>query len=291
MGRASGAGWAGGVPRLRADGDERREEGPPTREPRGGDGCTTATHEPWAHRRRGGPRSRAGGSGGLVLRRGRRRRRGGDAGHHLDRAGGGRDGPRTDHAGGPGVADRLSAPERSPERYTTFEAPPTICIDPATTAYSAEVNTTEGSFTIELDAEAAPRTVNNFVVLARYRYYDGVPFHRIVPGFVIQAGDGDGTPDGSNDIGYTIDDELPGSADAYVDYSVAMANAGPDTGATQFFVVLPGGGAQLTNAYSLFGRVTEGTEVVDAIGDLGGPDQKPTEDVLIEDVRIVERPR
>ena len=181
-------------------------------------------------------------------------------------------------------------PERSSERHSTFEAPPEMCIDPATTSYSAEVDTTLGTFTIELDALRAPVTVNNFVVLSRYRYYEDVPFHRVVPGFVIQAGDGDGTPDGSNDVGYTIPDELPPSAEDYVDYSVAMANRGPDTGATQFFVVLPGGGAQLTNAYSLFGQVTRGTEVVDAIGELGGADQTPTSEVLINDVRIVESP-
>lgn len=179
----------------------------------------------------------------------------------------------------------------SAERVDSFEGPPLMCIDPASTTYSAVLDTTVGSFTIELDPEAAPETVNNFVVLARYRYYEGVPFHRVVPDFVIQAGDGDGTPDGSNDIGYTIDDELPDSPEAYVDYSVAMANAGPGTGASQFFVVLPGGGTRLGADYSLFGRVSEGTGVVDAIGDLGGPDESPSEEVLIEKVTVVESPR
>ena len=104
----------------------------------------------------------------------------------------------------------------------------------------------------------------------------------------IQAGDGDGTPDGSNELGYVIPDELPDSADAYVDYSVAMANRGPETSGSQFFVVLPGGGNQLTAAYSIFGKVTEGTEVVDAIGELGGSDQTPSEEVLINSVTIAE---
>ena len=89
------------------------------------------------------------------------------------------------------------------------------------------------------------------MVLARYHYYDGVPFHRVVPGFVIQAGDGDGDPWGNNDLGYEIDDELPADASAYTDYSLAMANSGPDTNGSQFFVVLPGGGAQLQALYSL----------------------------------------
>lgn len=175
----------------------------------------------------------------------------------------------------------------STERRSTFDGPPAMCIDP-TKSYSAELDTTAGSFTIALDAQLAPETVNNFVVLSRYRYYEGVPFHRVVPGFVIQAGDGDGTPDGNNDLGYVIPDELPDSADAYVDYSVAMANRGPETSGSQFFVVLPGGGNQLTAAYSIFGKVTEGTEVVDAIGELGGSDQTPSEEVLINSVTIAE---
>lgn len=187
------------------------------------------------------------------------------------------------------VATRTPCPpaDESAQRRSTFDGPPEMCIDPAKD-YSAELDTTAGSFTITLDAQGAPETVNNFVVLSRYLYYEGVPFHRVVPGFVIQAGDGDGTPDGSNDLGYVIPDELPDSADAYVDYSVAMANRGPVTGGSQFFVVLPGGGSRLTADYSIFGQVTEGTEVVDAIGDLGGSDQTPSEEVLINSVTITE---
>jgi cyclophilin family peptidyl-prolyl cis-trans isomerase len=181
--------------------------------------------------------------------------------------------------------------EGSPERVASFTGPPEFCIDPETTAYSATFVTSEGEFRADLDADAAPQTVNNFVVLSRYGYYDGVPFHRIVPGFVIQAGDGDGEPWGTNDLGYTIDDELPASNEVYTDYSLAMANAGPDTNGSQFFVVLPGGGAQLTAAYSWFGQVTEGQAVVDAIGALGSGDEQPTTDVLIESVDITETPR
>lgn len=179
------------------------------------------------------------------------------------------------------------ATDGSEQRRSTFDAPPGMCIDPAK-SYSAEIDTTLGRFTITLDPKSAPQTVNNFVVLARHRYYEGVPFHRVVPGFVIQAGDGDGTADGSNDLGYTIPDELPDSADAYVDYSVAMANSGPGTNGSQFFVVLPGGGSRLTASYSVFGQVTEGTEVVDAIGALGGSDETPSKEVLINSVTINE---
>jgi cyclophilin family peptidyl-prolyl cis-trans isomerase len=175
------------------------------------------------------------------------------------------------------------------ERVQVFAGPPPECIDPAAT-YTATFRTSEGEFTAELDTQAAPQTVNNFVVLSRYGYYDGVPFHRIVPGFVIQAGDGDGDPWGNNDLGYQIDDELPADSTAYADYSLAMANAGPNTNGSQFFVVLPGGGAQLQPLYSSFGQVTQGQEVVDAIGALGAPDQTPTEVVLIESVDITETP-
>lgn len=177
--------------------------------------------------------------------------------------------------------------EGSARRVEVFSGPPPTCIDPAA-AYTATFDTTAGSFTATLDAATAPVTVNNFVVLARYHYYDGVPFHRIVPDFVIQAGDGDGEPWGNNDLGYTIPDELPSSAAAYTDYSLAMANAGPDTNGSQFFVVLPGGGAGLQPNYTKFGQVTEGTQVVDEIGSLGNDQQEPTKAVVIKRVTIDE---
>jgi cyclophilin family peptidyl-prolyl cis-trans isomerase len=128
-------------------------------------------------------------------------------------------------------------------------------------------------------------------VLSRYRFYDGVPFHRIVPGFVIQGGDGDGEPWGNNDLGYSFGDELPSGPEAYTDYSLAMANAGPATNGSQFFVVLPGGGQQLNPAnYTRFGEVIAGREVIDLIGSLGNASQEPTEPVVIESVRITQTP-
>lgn len=178
------------------------------------------------------------------------------------------------------------------ERVQVFAGPPPMCIDPAA-SYTATFDTSLGSFTAELDASAAPNTVNNFVVLSRYHYYDGVPFHRVVPNFVIQAGDGDGEPWGNNDLGYEFGDELPESSAAYADYSLAMANAGPDTNGSQFFVVLPGGGQQLQPLYSFFGQVTEGQDIVDAIGALGSAgsaDGRPVEAVVINTITITETP-
>lgn len=177
--------------------------------------------------------------------------------------------------------------EGTAKRVEKFAGPPPTCID-ADATYMAKFSTTKGDFTAALNSAKAPVSVNNFVVLSRYHYYDGVPFHRIVPGFVIQAGDGDGDPWGSNELGYTIQDELPASSDEYADYTLAMANSGPNTNGSQFFVVLPGGGAQLQPSYSLFGQVVEGQAVVDEIGKLGDAQQKPTENVVINSVTITE---
>jgi cyclophilin family peptidyl-prolyl cis-trans isomerase len=178
----------------------------------------------------------------------------------------------------------------SQKRVQQFAGPPPTCIDPGAT-YTAEVTTNKGSFTLQLDPAAAPVATNNFVVLSRYRFYDGVPFHRIVPGFVIQGGDGDGEPWGNNELGYSFGDELPSGPEAYTDYSLAMANAGPATNGSQFFVVLPGGGQQLNPAnYTRFGEVVAGREVVDLIGSLGNASQEPTEPVVIESVRITQTP-
>jgi cyclophilin family peptidyl-prolyl cis-trans isomerase len=136
-----------------------------------------------------------------------------------------------------------------------FENPPPMCIDAAKT-YTATVDTSEGSFTIALDAKKAPETVNNFVVLSRYHFYDGTPFHRILPGFVVQGGAPEGDPAGGP--GYVIPDELPPSLEYYVTGSVAMANPGqPNSSGSQFFVTLADTGLDAPK-YSLFGQVTEG---------------------------------
>ncbi len=176
--------------------------------------------------------------------------------------------------------------EGTAERTTTFDAPPPMCIDTDAT-YLAEVATSAGDFTITLDASEAPETVNNFVFLARYHFYDGVPFHRIVPGFVIQGGDANGNPAGTGDPGYEFADELPDSAEAYVPGSVAMANSGPDTNGSQFFIVLASG--NLDPYYSLFGEVTEGMDTtIQDIAATGTPSGTPTEETVIETVTIVE---
>src|SRR5688500_8623454 len=146
----------------------------------------------------------------------------------------------------------------SAERTTSFEKAPPMCIDAAKT-YTATLSTTEGDIVIELDDTAAPQTVNNFVVLSRYHFYDNVPFHRIIPGFMDQAGDPVGPQPGTGGPGYTIPDELPTGEDPYPTGTIAMANTGqPGTGGSQWFITVEGGGDQLTPTYSAFGHVVEG---------------------------------
>lgn len=182
------------------------------------------------------------------------------------------------------------AADGSAARTTDFEQAPPMCIDLAK-SYTATLATTEGDVVIELDAANAPQTVNNFVVLARYHFYDNVPFHRIVPGFVNQAGDPVGPQPGSGDPGYTIPDELPADpATAYPAGTVAMANGGPESGGSQFFLVIGDPNAALSGAgsFSVFGKVVEGQDISEAINALGGPDDLPTKPAAINSMTITE---
>jgi cyclophilin family peptidyl-prolyl cis-trans isomerase len=179
----------------------------------------------------------------------------------------------------------------SAERTTTFEKAPPTCIDPAK-SYTAAIATSVGTFTVALDPTTAPQAVNNFVVLSRYHYYDGVPFHRIVTDFVAQAGDANpqGGQLGTGGPGYTFADELPASGDAYVPGVVAMANSGPDTNGSQFFVFVGPNNPFASNpAYTIFGHVTEGMDTtVAAIMAAGTEDQGVTQQITIDSVTITE---
>jgi cyclophilin family peptidyl-prolyl cis-trans isomerase len=159
-----------------------------------------------------------------------------------------------------------------------------MCIDPDK-RYSAEIVTTKGTMTVALDPAAAPKTVNNFVVLARYHFYDGVSFHRVIPGFVLQGGDPEGT--GRGGPGYRFEDELP-AAGRYEVGSLAMANAGPDTNGSQFFVISGPDGVRLPPNYSLFGKVVKGQDVVASIDAVGTKSGTPKERVVIESVTVTE---
>jgi cyclophilin family peptidyl-prolyl cis-trans isomerase len=172
----------------------------------------------------------------------------------------------------------------SAEKRQRFDGPPPMCID-ADKRYTAEMVTSKGTMTIALDPVAAPKTVNNFVVLARYHYFDGIVFHRVIPGFVLQGGDPEGS--GRGGPGYKFEDELPPPG-RYELGSLAMANAGPDTNGSQFFVISGPDGVRLPPQYSLFGKVVKGLEVVEAIDKVGTRSGSPTERVVIEAVTITE---
>lgn len=174
----------------------------------------------------------------------------------------------------------------SSERITTFGTAPPMCIDESA-SYTAVVETNQGQFTIELDATKAPLTVNNFVVLARYHYYEGVSFHRIIPNFVVQGGDAVGEPLGTGGPGYAFADELPEEGE-YEIGSVAMANSGPDTNGSQFFVVTGEQGQALPARWSLFGQVSDGLDVVLDIEATGTESGATTEATTINSVTITE---
>jgi cyclophilin family peptidyl-prolyl cis-trans isomerase len=181
------------------------------------------------------------------------------------------------------MTDVPAADGSSPKRQQ-FDAPPPMTLDPAK-RYTAEMVTSKGTLTIALDPITAPKTANNFVVLARWHYYDGIVFHRVIPGFVVQGGDPTGS--GSGGPGYRFEDELP-KPGRYELGSLAMANAGPDTNGSQFFIVSGPQGAALPPKYSLFGKVVAGLDVVAAIDAVGTPSGKPSESVTIESVTVTE---
>jgi cyclophilin family peptidyl-prolyl cis-trans isomerase len=138
-----------------------------------------------------------------------------------------------------------------------------MTINPSKT-YTATVTTDVGPFTIQLDPKTAPKTVNSFVFLAQHHYFDCVVFHRVIQTFMDQTGDPTGTGDGGP--GYQFADELPKKASPqYPIGSVAMANSGPNSNGSQFFVVSGPQGEGLPPSYTLFGKVTSGMDVVNKI--------------------------
>ena len=166
----------------------------------------------------------------------------------------------------------------------TFASAPKRCLKEGVD-YRAVMKTSEGSFTIDLLEKQAPATVNNFVALARWGYFDGLTFHRVVPGFAIQSGDPTGK--GSGGPGYEIADELPPDIASYKKWSVAMANSGPNSNGSQFFVCIDCSSLP-SAAYSLFGQVVDGTDTVQKIDALGQGDGPPSKTVTIESVTIQE---
>ncbi len=165
---------------------------------------------------------------------------------------------------------------------------PTMTID-TKKMYQALMHTSEGDITIDLNASATPVTVNNFVYLAKANFYDGVIFHRVIDGFMIQGGDPDGT--GAGGPGYQFDDEK--FTGEYTRGTIAMANAGPNTNGSQFFIMHKD--YPLPKNYVIFGKVVSGIEVVDKIATaqttvaFGGEQSKPVKPVTITSVEILEK--
>jgi len=164
----------------------------------------------------------------------------------------------------------------------SYASPPPLTID-AQKKYTATIRTSAGDMTAELYPKDAPRTVNNFVFLANDGFYDGVIFHRVIPGFMIQGGDPTGT--GRGGPGYKFEDEPVNSR--YQRGILAMANAGPNTNGSQFFVMHADYG--LPPNYTIFGRLTGGEDVLDKIASAQtGANDRPTTPVTIDSVDIAE---
>jgi cyclophilin family peptidyl-prolyl cis-trans isomerase len=145
------------------------------------------------------------------------------------------------------------------------------------------LHTNKGAIEFELFDADAPKTVENFVKLAREAFYDGVVFHRVIPDFMIQGGDPTGT--GRGGPGYTFEDEF--NDNKVVRGALAMANAGPNTNGSQFFIVTAEATPWLDGKHTVFGRVTNGMDVVDEIANVDtDANDKPREDVTIERVEL-----
>ena len=171
----------------------------------------------------------------------------------------------------------------SAPKQQEFKSAPAMGIDPSK-RYTATLSTSMGDMVIALDPIKAPKTVNNFVFLALHHYFDGVIFHRIINGFMCQGGDPTGT--GRGGPGYRFEDELP-KPGQYEVGSVAMANAGPNTNGSQFFLISGPSGVGLPPQYSLFGKIVKGLDVLDAMQRVSTDrNDRPHEDVVINSVTI-----
>ncbi|CAN5738123.1 hypothetical protein BH23CHL2_BH23CHL2_15130 [soil metagenome] len=185
-----------------------------------------------------------------------------------------------------GAAD--APPTKGFDDLQQWEAPPPLALENGVD-YQAKITTNFGEVVIDLFEGEAPRTVNNFVFLAEEGFYENVPIHRVLSGFVIQSGDPTGT--GRGGPGYRFEDE-PITRE-YSKGTLAMANAGPNTNGSQFFIVLDDLSGQLPKNYTIFGEVLEGQDIVDQIANVpvtmseSGEPSKPTEPVFISDIEIM----
>ncbi len=190
-----------------------------------------------------------------------------------------------------GVAEKTGETTKPPitqpvTNKKMYSYPPVMAID-STKEYTATLETSAGKIVVALTAKETPITVNNFVFLAKEKFYDGTIFHRTIPGFMIQGGDPEGT--GMGGPGYKFADE--DFSGAYARGTLAMANAGPDTNGSQFFIMHKD--SPLPPNYVIFGQVTEGLETVDKIAEAptkpGGEGSSPVTPVTVTAVTISEQ--
>ncbi len=183
----------------------------------------------------------------------------------------------------PAPTQTMQQTEERPEVMSkSYDSYPDMVIDEGK-QYTATMETSKGTIVLQLFADEAPKTVNNFVFLAREGFYDGVIFHRVISGFMIQGGDPTGS--GMSGPGYRFDDEPVNRQ--YLAGTLAMANAGPNTNGSQFFIMH--NDFRLPPNYTIFGFATEGQEVVNAIATTAtSPTDRPLEDIYIVSVTIEE---
>ncbi len=180
---------------------------------------------------------------------------------------------------------QATSPAAKKERKN-YDAPPEMKIDP-NKKYTATIETDKGNIVVELFPKEAPKTVNNFVFLVREGFYDGVIFHRVIPQFMVQTGDPTGT--GRGGPGYRFENENKDSTHGFKAGTLAMANAGPNTNGSQFFIN-DGDSPWLTaDKYTIFGQATAGIDVVKNIASVQRDEQdRPNESVHIKSITIKE---
>jgi len=175
---------------------------------------------------------------------------------------------------------------RVQDKKKSYDKPPEMKIDP-NKQYFATLDTSKGKIVLELFPKEAPKSVNNFVALARDGFYDGTIFHRVIPGFMIQGGDPQGN--GSGGPGYQFENENKNTKRTYQPGTVGMANAGPDTNGSQFFIMDATYGLK-PSSYTIFGQLKEGQDVVHAIATVDrNENDRPKEDVVLKSVTIEEK--
>ena len=176
----------------------------------------------------------------------------------------------------------------SPSGRVMYSSPPQMLLD-SSSDYAADFRTNYGNFRVDLLVTQTPITVNNFVFLAQQGFYDGLTFHRVIENFMIQGGDPTGN--GTGGPGYAFQDEIVPGVVFDAPGKLAMANAGPGTNGSQFFLTtVPT--PHLNGNHTIFGTVTEGQAVVDAISRVNtGPRDNPLQPVIIERIDIIQSPR